>query len=200
MACSHLAVFSFLARRDFWRGRAQLFWAGKELLLQDCLATSITTTHRITDWITYWLDGWQTPSAPAAPSSALSVWGPAHPSTSTTRAFFQRHSLFPPPCHGHILSFHFGMNPFHPSGSITSSLLFLYPASYFSVWLLHCRLVPPFLMGTTHSLLFLSLCGILLLLQGDHSDSVQAHKVNLKTWEEPLDGFWVNVSGIAVKS
>lgn len=189
-------MFPFLARRDVWRGRAQLFWAGKELLLPDCLATSITTTHRITDWITYWLDAWRTPSSPAAPSSALSVWGPAHPSTSTTLTFFQRHSLFPPLRHGPILSFHFGMNPFHPSGSITSSLLFLYPASSFSVWLLHCRLVPSFLMGTTHSPLFYPCLEYWLLLQVDHSYSVQAHKVNLKTWESPLDGFRVNVSGI----
>lgn len=147
-ACFHLAVFPFLARRDFWRGRAVLSWAGKELLLQDCLATSITTTHRITDWITYWLDGWRTPSSPAAPSSAFSVWGLAHPSTSTTLAFFQRHSLSP--LCTMVLSCLF-ISVWILFIPLAQSRL-LHPASSFSVWLLHCMLVPSFLMGTIHNL------------------------------------------------
>lgn len=137
-------MFPFLVRRVFWRGRAQLSWAGKELLLQDCLATSITTTHRITDWITYWLDGWRTPSSPVAPSSALSVWGLAHPSTSTTLAFFQRHSLFPPaPLPYLVFSFWYEffsslwLNNFFPTFSPCLCDLFIVGLCHPSLWELY---------------------------------------------------------------
>lgn len=133
-----IRLCSYFWPEESWRGRAQLSWAGKELLLQDGLATSITATHRITDWISYWLDGWRTPSSPAAPSTALCVWGPCTPIYLHHSRCLLASFTFPPSAPWPYLVFSFWYESFSCLWlNHFSSLLVLFLSDVFIVGLCH---------------------------------------------------------------
>lgn len=144
------------------KGRALLSWKGTTALRLPCYFHHYIPQN---NWLNNLMVGWLTDTQlPYGTQLCFVCLGPC-------TSFYLHHSrflsvsfTFLPLHHGPILSFHFGMNPSHPPGSIIPSLLFLYPASSFSVWLLHCRLVPSFLMGTIHNLLLYRCVEFWLLL------------------------------------
>lgn len=131
-----------------WTVRTQLSWA-KQITAAPILPSYFHRSNPLNKWLHNLLAGWLTDTQfpPRAPGSALSARAlhiilppPLMPSLSIAHFlvffffFFLPHAL----CHGPILSFHFGINPFHPSGLFSSfSALSFFCASSFSVWLLH---------------------------------------------------------------
>lgn len=132
----HLAPGQFRVSKNslltcslLWTERTRLSWA-KQITAASILPCYCCCSNPLNKWLNNLLAGWLTDThSPAAPSSALSARAlhiilppPLSPSLCIAHFLF----FFPPLCHSPVLSFHFGINPFHPSGSFSSSLTFFF--------------------------------------------------------------------------
>lgn len=107
-----------------WTERT-LFSRAKQITAASILPCSCYRFNPLNKWLNNLLTGWLTDTQLPCGSWICFVFsGLEHHSTSTAPAFslHRSFSLFPPLCHSPVLSFHFGINPFHPSGSFCSSL------------------------------------------------------------------------------